>query len=225
MVDDPANQRYPMATDAAGGDEVLVGRIREDRSRPNGLALWVVADNLRKGAALNGVQIAELLAQRNLIRVPGSRGRGLSGARGTLCPVCVRRHRRGACTTHGAWQRHQLLTMADRRRSAREEWQPYEPAPHACPRCLGDVVEHRGRLVCVDHDHGAGSPRPLRGRRAARRRAPSASPRSPAAGWPGAARRRPRDHRVQLDLPDPARTARVLVRSAVLAGTVAYLVR
>jgi len=49
---------------------VLVGRIREDGSRRHGLALWVVADNLRKGAALNGVQIAELLVQRNLIRVP-----------------------------------------------------------------------------------------------------------------------------------------------------------
>src|SRR4051794_2591486 len=72
VVDDPANHRYPMATDAAGGDQVLVGRIREDRSRPNGLALWVVADNLRKGAALNGVQIAELLARRDLIRVPGA---------------------------------------------------------------------------------------------------------------------------------------------------------
>jgi len=72
VVDDPANARYPMATEAAGGDQVLVGRIREDRSRPNGLALWVVADNLRKGAALNGVQIAELLAQRDLIRVPGA---------------------------------------------------------------------------------------------------------------------------------------------------------
>ncbi len=72
VVDDPANARYPMAIDAAGGDQVLVGRIREDRSRPNGLALWVVADNLRKGAALNGIQIVELLAQRDLIRVPGA---------------------------------------------------------------------------------------------------------------------------------------------------------
>ena len=59
-----------MPSDASGGDDVLVGRIREDRSRRNGLALWVVADNLRKGAALNGVQIAELLVQRNLIHVP-----------------------------------------------------------------------------------------------------------------------------------------------------------
>jgi len=72
VVDDPANAHYPMAIEAAGGDQVLVGRIREDRSRPNGLALWVVADNLRKGAALNGVQIAELLARRDLIRVPGA---------------------------------------------------------------------------------------------------------------------------------------------------------
>jgi aspartate-semialdehyde dehydrogenase len=72
VVDDPANARYPMAIEAAGGDQVLVGRVREDRSRPNGLALWVVADNLRKGAALNGIQIVELLAQRDLIRVPGA---------------------------------------------------------------------------------------------------------------------------------------------------------
>jgi aspartate-semialdehyde dehydrogenase len=70
VVDDPSAAGYPMPSDASGGDDVLVGRIREDRSRRNGLALWVVADNLRKGAALNGVQIAELLVQRNLIRVP-----------------------------------------------------------------------------------------------------------------------------------------------------------
>jgi aspartate-semialdehyde dehydrogenase len=70
LVDDPAQARYPMPSDAAGADDVLVGRIRQDPSRANGLALWVVADNLRKGAALNGVQIAELLAARGLIRVP-----------------------------------------------------------------------------------------------------------------------------------------------------------
>ena len=70
VVDDPSAAGYPMPSEAAGGDDVLVGRIREDRSRRNGLALWVVADNLRKGAALNGVQIAELLVGRNLIRVP-----------------------------------------------------------------------------------------------------------------------------------------------------------
>jgi aspartate-semialdehyde dehydrogenase len=70
VVDDPSAASYPMPRDAAGRDEVMVGRIRRDRSRRNGLALWVVADNLRKGAALNGVQIAELLLERSLIRVP-----------------------------------------------------------------------------------------------------------------------------------------------------------
>ncbi|MGH7256157.1 MAG: aspartate-semialdehyde dehydrogenase, partial [Nitrospirales bacterium] len=61
VYDDPAHNLYPMPRDVAGKDEVYVGRIREDDSIPNGLNLWVVADNLRKGAALNAVQIAELL--------------------------------------------------------------------------------------------------------------------------------------------------------------------
>ncbi len=63
VVDDPASNVYPMAIDAAGQDVVLVGRIREDPSIECGLDLWVVADNLRKGAALNAVQIAEHLIQ------------------------------------------------------------------------------------------------------------------------------------------------------------------
>jgi aspartate-semialdehyde dehydrogenase len=62
VVDDPATHRYPMAIDAAGRDGVFVGRIRRDLGTPNGLALWVVSDNLRKGAATNAVEIAELLA-------------------------------------------------------------------------------------------------------------------------------------------------------------------
>jgi aspartate-semialdehyde dehydrogenase len=70
VVDDPAAARYPMASEAAGRDDVLVGRIRRDPSRTNGLALWIVADNLRKGAALNGVQIAEMLVARDLVHVP-----------------------------------------------------------------------------------------------------------------------------------------------------------
>ena len=61
LVDDPGNYKYPMAIDVAGKDEVYVGRIREDLSIANGLNLWVVADNLRKGAALNAIQIAEQL--------------------------------------------------------------------------------------------------------------------------------------------------------------------
>ena len=59
-----------MATDAAGRDEVLVGRIRRDPSHERCLNLWIVGDNLRKGAATNAVQVAELLAERDLIRVP-----------------------------------------------------------------------------------------------------------------------------------------------------------
>jgi aspartate-semialdehyde dehydrogenase len=70
VVDDPAQARYPLASDASGGDDVLVGRIRRDPSREHGLVMWIVADNLRKGAATNGVQIAELLAVRGLVRVP-----------------------------------------------------------------------------------------------------------------------------------------------------------
>lgn len=61
LVDDPDNLKYPLAVDVAGEDDVYVGRIREDVSIENGLNLWVVADNLRKGAALNAIQIAENL--------------------------------------------------------------------------------------------------------------------------------------------------------------------
>jgi aspartate-semialdehyde dehydrogenase len=61
VADEPENNSYPMAIDATGKDATFVGRIREDNSIPNGLHLWVVADNLRKGAALNAVQIAEIL--------------------------------------------------------------------------------------------------------------------------------------------------------------------
>ena len=61
VYDDPKKDLYPLAIDVAGKDEVYVGRIREDESIPNGINLWVVSDNLRKGAALNAVQIAEHL--------------------------------------------------------------------------------------------------------------------------------------------------------------------
>jgi aspartate-semialdehyde dehydrogenase len=70
VVDDPAGGAYPLPSAAVGTDDVLVGRIRDDVTRRNGLSLWVVADNLRKGAATNGVQIAELLVERGLVRVP-----------------------------------------------------------------------------------------------------------------------------------------------------------
>ncbi len=61
VYDDPARKIYPMPIDVAGKDEVYVGRVREDESIRNGLNLWIVADNLRKGAALNAIQIAEEL--------------------------------------------------------------------------------------------------------------------------------------------------------------------
>ncbi len=64
LVDDPANNGYPLATEAAGTDAVYVGRIRRDTSVENGLNLWVVSDNIRKGAATNAVQIAKLLIDK-----------------------------------------------------------------------------------------------------------------------------------------------------------------
>jgi aspartate-semialdehyde dehydrogenase len=70
VVDDPANNGYPTALAGAGRDEVLVGRIRRDPSHPRALNLWVVSDNLLKGAATNAVQIAEALHERGLVRVP-----------------------------------------------------------------------------------------------------------------------------------------------------------
>ena len=63
VVDDPEQNIYPMAIDAAGQDLILVGRIRDDESIENGINMWVVADNIRKGAATNAVQIAEILAR------------------------------------------------------------------------------------------------------------------------------------------------------------------
>jgi aspartate-semialdehyde dehydrogenase len=63
LQDDPSKGVYPLQIDSAGTDAVFVGRIREDDSIPKGLSLWVVADNLRKGAALNAVQIAEKLVK------------------------------------------------------------------------------------------------------------------------------------------------------------------
>ena len=66
VIDDPSNSQYPMAIDIAGKDPVYVGRIREDESNPNTFNLWVVADNLLIGAALNTVRIAEVLLKEEL---------------------------------------------------------------------------------------------------------------------------------------------------------------
>lgn len=67
LQDNPAQNSYPMPLSAASHDEVFVGRLRRDHSIPNGLNLWIVADNLRKGAATNAVQIAKYLIDNNLI--------------------------------------------------------------------------------------------------------------------------------------------------------------
>ncbi|TES89165.1 MAG: aspartate-semialdehyde dehydrogenase [Dehalococcoidia bacterium] len=68
ILDDNAISLYPHPWMAAGTDEVFVGRIRRDTSHPNGLVMWIVADNLRKGAALNAVQIAEEMVKRDWIK-------------------------------------------------------------------------------------------------------------------------------------------------------------
>jgi len=68
VVDDPGSSVYPLALDASGNDDVLVGRIRQDTSAENCIDLWCVADNIRKGAALNAVQIAEKLIEMGLVK-------------------------------------------------------------------------------------------------------------------------------------------------------------
>ena len=70
VMDSPGDGVYPLATDVAGRDEVLVGRIRRDPSHERCLNLWIVGDNLRKGAATNAVQLAEILVARELLGVP-----------------------------------------------------------------------------------------------------------------------------------------------------------
>ena len=69
VFDNPREKLYPMPAYIAGDDETYVGRIREDESIENGLNMWIVADNVRKGAALNAVQIAEELLRRDLVHV------------------------------------------------------------------------------------------------------------------------------------------------------------
>jgi len=67
VVDDPGSQQYPMPMDAHDKDEVFVGRLRRDETQPNTLNMWIVSDNLRKGAATNAIQIAEYCAQHGLL--------------------------------------------------------------------------------------------------------------------------------------------------------------
>ncbi len=67
VQDEPSVNLYPTPRDAAGKDPVYVGRIREDMSNPNGIAMWISSDNIRKGAALNAIQIAEEMVKRGLV--------------------------------------------------------------------------------------------------------------------------------------------------------------
>ena len=67
VVDNPSRNEYPLAVYGEGKDDVFVGRIREDESIEKGINMWIVSDNIRKGAALNTIQIGELLIQRNMI--------------------------------------------------------------------------------------------------------------------------------------------------------------
>jgi aspartate-semialdehyde dehydrogenase len=79
--DDPATHDYPLATEAAGRDEVFVGRVRTDPSIPDGrgIAFWVVSDNVRKGAATNAVELAELLVARDQVRAASQRAGAPAG--------------------------------------------------------------------------------------------------------------------------------------------------
>ena len=67
LVDDPSNQQYPMPMDAHEKDDVFVGRLRRDETQSNTLNMWIVSDNLRKGAATNAVQIAEYCVKQQLL--------------------------------------------------------------------------------------------------------------------------------------------------------------
>ncbi|RUA31083.1 MAG: aspartate-semialdehyde dehydrogenase, partial [Bacteroidetes bacterium] len=71
VFDMPEGSLYPMPVVAAGKDDVFVGRIRRDLSQPNSLNLWIVSDNLRKGAATNAVQIAEYMIEHSLVHPYG----------------------------------------------------------------------------------------------------------------------------------------------------------
>lgn len=150
------------------------------------------------------------------------------GMRGHLCPVCVRPVREGTCSQHGPWKAHQLLSHGDRRRAERERWQPFEPLAHACPRCLGDVAETRGRFGCLDHGHDHDQHGPFRVDElllpSAQRE--SAMARHRLARRSQARRREPASlSAISVRLPDPGRSARVVISASIVAGTLAFLAR
>jgi len=71
ILDDPSISLYPQPWSASGTDDVFVGRIRQDISRPNSLMMWIVADNVKKGAALNAIQIGEEMIRQGLVSAGG----------------------------------------------------------------------------------------------------------------------------------------------------------
>ncbi|HEY0387792.1 MAG TPA: hypothetical protein VGC71_05090 [Gaiellales bacterium] len=150
------------------------------------------------------------------------------GARGHLCPVCIRPVHRGTCPDHGPWKAHQLLTHGDRRRSSRERWQPFEPLPHACPRCVGEVAEARGGFACLDHGHAHDQHGPFR---LDELLLPSAQRESALARVRLARRSQARRREaaplsgLSVRLPDPGRSARVVVSASIVAATLAFLAR
>jgi aspartate-semialdehyde dehydrogenase len=81
VQDEPGAHQYPLAIEAAGCDEIFVGRVRQDPSIADGrgIALWVVSDNLRKGAATNAVEIAEILVARDWVRAASRRSAVAAG--------------------------------------------------------------------------------------------------------------------------------------------------
>ena len=81
VQDDPSTSTYPLATEAAGSDDIFVGRVRQDPSidGDRGIAFWVVSDNLRKGAATNAVELAELLVNRDQVRAASRRAGAPAG--------------------------------------------------------------------------------------------------------------------------------------------------
>ena len=91
VQDDPASHLYPLASEAAGRDEVFVGRVRRDQSIDDdrGLAFWVVSDNLRKGAATNAIEIAELLVARGWVKAASRRKPASDGSEGGLAGGAV----------------------------------------------------------------------------------------------------------------------------------------
>ena len=154
---------------------------------------------------------------------PGGRGR-----QGTLCPVCLRPTSSGRCDSHGQWNPGQLLTRLDKRQAARVHWTPFEPALHACPRCLGGVAQRGSEMVCVEHDHGAHMHGPYQVDEllcaAGQRESAMARERLGRARDRRARRQQPID--IQLpSLDDVGHVARLAAAVAVVACTLAFLAR